>query len=152
MKYIWGSCMSKRKGLAMLMFILIIMLAILGFLLVLRATGVVNIITIKKTIFVSTEIDDKGTELFSFLEATGDGPLNNMGTLSLVETTEVPKDMRETLELLHGRNYHISVTRPYGSLEYGPESPDNSQKVISDIALPGAQRNALRGQIELDFW
>jgi len=143
--------MSKLKASdpAGLMVLIAVGFLIIGSALIAEAIRVDAIVTIKKTLYVTTEIDDRGTKLTSLLNSNYDDRkyMEVFGA-----TDEVPEEFLQLLETT-GINHQLIIFRGSDdTIIVGAQPPDDSKESIMDIPLPGGEKGRVKAEVRLKQW
>lgn len=134
--------MSKyRKGQMVLFFIIVFALGIFGLLMLTRVVNMTHAVEIKKTLYVSIEMEDKGTEIISlmnsnvsgmkYMEVIGDFSAHNHETYIDAQKSSV----KGTILKLRKGGYNFYIVWPGGTETLEEGSLDCSLVVDKDIIL-----------------
>ncbi len=110
---------TYRKGMVDTLVLVLIAAALIGAsFILLHITNLFSIIKIKGEVNVFLNIEDRGSEILSFLRSERNG-MNYMEILGLYTTNEVPPDLEKEITTTLGRfkDYHLVVRGPSGVIK-----------------------------------
>lgn len=145
--------MSKLKASdpAGLLLLLAIALLIVGVGIIAEAIRLDAVITVKKTIYVTTEVDDTGTKLVSLLNSNYD----DRKYMEIIGTEpEFPDELKTLLDKMEEIEFTFYVHRNTDDLQLGKDIDDISSYdvFVTEIPLPGVRDNGLKGMVRLKEW
>ncbi|MBL7206257.1 MAG: hypothetical protein ISS36_01520 [Candidatus Aenigmarchaeota archaeon] len=134
---------SSRKGIYGIFFIVTIGVAMMFFFIAMHTIGLGNILTLSKTIMLSTELDERGSFLCTFMNSEKDG-IKNMELLAnlYIDSTLNTEFLEDMVDKIYGPYWQMKIQHSSGEIVLGREEiDDDAMGTTIDIPIPGAGKS-----------
>lgn len=140
--------MSKFKaGASGTLIIFAVVVVILTSVIIVNFLQSANIIELKQTVFITNEIDSKGTAINSILVSTAPSGKKYIEVL----ISEDQEDLKQVLDNVYEFRYHLTVSYADKDIELGSQPPSNFIETTTEIPFPGAV-DSFKVKVRIKTW